>query len=636
MMRHALPILLALVPWAAFAMPATAADARPKKIVLVAGTKSHGPGHHEYEKGARLLKACLDSSPNVPPLVTEVHTDGWPSDEKTFDDADTIFFFCDGSDRDVKAHPLLVGDRLATIQRQMRRGCGLVALHYTIFVPNDRGGPQLLDWIGGFFDYQSGPGERGWYSKIGTHATKPRPATPDHPICRGLAPFDLSEEYYYNLRFRANDKRLTPILMTEIPGERDPQVVAYAVERTDGGRGFGFSGGHFHSNWQVENFRKMMLNALLWTAHAEVPAGGVKSTLPDEAKEPGGAGDVHPAKRTGADDARPIKTLLVTGHQHPAHAWRETTPALVEALAGRDRRFKITIEEDPEFLAKDQLRDFDLVVLNYCNWQRPGLSEAARQNFVKYLASGGGLAIIHFANGAFHFSLPGSGEGDWPEYRTKICRRVWDHRPGHSGHDPYGPFRVDVADAEHEITRGLKPFETTDELYYRQQGDEPIHVLATAHSRDTGRDEPMAFVYDYGKGRVFQTVLGHDAAAIRNPGTAALVRRACAWAAGRKPLAAAAPDALPSDASKKASVPAQPAPTLVEAKLPDSFSRAILFFKMARRENGTGSEHKQRKSFQTNVASRCLSHFPAGAPPASFRRCAAGKLESVNDPDSSS
>ncbi|MBI2826723.1 MAG: DUF5615 family PIN-like protein [Planctomycetia bacterium] len=46
--------------------------------------------------------------------------------------------------------------------------------------------------------------------------------------------------------------------------------------------------------------------------------------------------------------------------------------------------------------------------------------------------------------------------------------------------------------------------------------------------------------------------------------------------------------------------------------------RAILLFKMARRENGTGSEHKQRKSFQINVASRCLSHFPAGAPPASL------------------
>ena len=104
---------------------------RPKKIVLVAGTKSHGPGHHEYEQGARLLKACLDSSPNVPPLVTEVHTDGWPKDPATFDDADTIFFFCDGSDHDERDHPLLRPERLATIERQMKARLrpGRAALH---------------------------------------------------------------------------------------------------------------------------------------------------------------------------------------------------------------------------------------------------------------------------------------------------------------------------------------------------------------------------------------------------------------------------------------------------------------------------------------------------------------------------
>jgi len=83
----------------------------------------------------------------------------------------------------------------------------------------------------------------------------------------------------------------------------------------------------------------------------------------------------------------------------------------------------------------------------------------------------------------------------------------------------------------------LAPYDTTDELYYRQQGDEPIHVLATARSSDTGRDEPMAFVYEYGKGRVFQTVLGHDVASIPNAGTAALIRRGSTWAADRPQLA---------------------------------------------------------------------------------------------------
>ncbi len=95
--------------------PATrAADVKgkTKKIVLIAGKKSHGPGEHEYEKGCRLLKACLDSSPNVKSVETTVVTDGWPADEKILEEADAIFMFCDGSDQDEERHPLLKDDRL--------------------------------------------------------------------------------------------------------------------------------------------------------------------------------------------------------------------------------------------------------------------------------------------------------------------------------------------------------------------------------------------------------------------------------------------------------------------------------------------------------------------------------------------
>ena len=58
--------------------------------------------------------------------------------------------------------------------------------------------------------------------------------------------------------------------------------MAWAVERPDGGRGFGFTGGHNHANWGNDDFRKLVLNALLWTAKAEVPAGGVQSTVTAE------------------------------------------------------------------------------------------------------------------------------------------------------------------------------------------------------------------------------------------------------------------------------------------------------------------------------------------------------------------
>src|SRR6185295_17242843 len=113
--------------------------AAKKKVVLIAGTKSHGPGEHEYEKGVRLLQRCLDSAPGLG-LRTEVHLDGWPKDPRAFDDADTILLFCDGSDRKEDAHPLLRAGRLEVLERQMHRGCGLIAIHYTVFVPGKRGG----------------------------------------------------------------------------------------------------------------------------------------------------------------------------------------------------------------------------------------------------------------------------------------------------------------------------------------------------------------------------------------------------------------------------------------------------------------------------------------------------------------
>ena len=94
------------------------------------------------------------------------------------------------------------------------------------------------------------------------------------------------------------------------------------------------------------------------------------------------------------------------------------------------------------------------------------------------------MAVIHFANGSFTDTLPNK-ESDWKEYRTKIVRRVWVHGEGRSEHDAYGPFRVDIADTKHPITERLSPFQTIDELYFRQEGELPIEALATARSKGT-------------------------------------------------------------------------------------------------------------------------------------------------------
>jgi len=250
------------------------ADQPVKKIVLIAGKKSHGPGVHEYEKDVKLLKHCLDTSPNVKGVKTESHFGGWPQDPKTFDDADTIVLLSDGLDKQypLEQHPFLKGDHIRVMERQVKRGCGLVVIHWPLWVPSRVGQEKFMPWLGGFCDYQNRPGP-GMSDKVDWSKQAA------HPICRGLTPFTFHDEYYGNVRFLGDDPRFTPIL--PFPGRPKQAVWAWAWQRSDGGRSFAFIGGHSHKNWQIDGLRKTILNATVWTAHAEVPAGGVESSLPD-------------------------------------------------------------------------------------------------------------------------------------------------------------------------------------------------------------------------------------------------------------------------------------------------------------------------------------------------------------------
>lgn len=223
-------------------------------------------------------------------------------------------------------------------------------------------------------------------------------------------------------------------------------------------------------------------------------------------------------------DANPIRVLIVTGNDYPGHVWRETTPAVRQILE-QDPRMVVRVIEDPEFLAAPALDQYDVVVLHYMNWESPDPSPAASQHLQQFVHDGKGLVLLHFACGAWP---------DWPEF-ANLAGRIWDKV---NTHDPRGPFRVDMVDPTHPVTRGLASFETDDELYTGLTGPRPITLLATAHSKVTDTDHPMAFVFDYGRGRVFHTPLGHDVKAFTLPGPAELIRRGCAWAAGRDASAA--------------------------------------------------------------------------------------------------
>lgn len=234
----------------------------------------------------------------------------------------------------------------------------------------------------------------------------------------------------------------------------------------------------------------------------------------------------EPANRFLTPVWRPNTTriLLVTGLEYPGHPWRQTAPALAEAIE-KDPRLQVQILENAHALTNLDLTPYKALVLNYMNWEQPAPGAAARENLRKFVADGGGFALVHFACGAWQ---------DWPEFRN-LAGRAWN--PKLRPHDPRGKFTVNITAVKHPITEGLKDFETDDELYTCLDGDRPIEILAKATSKVDQKDYPMAFVLNYEKGRVFHCVLGHDLKAISFPEVLELYRRGVAWAAGLKPVA---------------------------------------------------------------------------------------------------
>lgn len=252
-----------------------------KKIVFLAGNPSHGFGAHDHQSGCMLLAWLLNQSGL--PVQTEVHLHGWPQDSSVLKDADTIISYTDGGG----GHPF--NKHLEEVDALAKKGVGTVFIHYGVEVPKGPSGEKFLDWTGGYF-------EPNW--SVNPHWVAKYSKLPESPITRGVKPFSTNDEWYYHMRFREKMEGVTPIL-TDLPTEatltrpdgphsgnpdvrkaianKEPQHMAWATERKDGGRGFGCTGGHVHWNWGNDNFRKLILNAIVWTAKLDVPSDGVNA-----------------------------------------------------------------------------------------------------------------------------------------------------------------------------------------------------------------------------------------------------------------------------------------------------------------------------------------------------------------------
>jgi hypothetical protein len=277
--------------------PATPPAAGAKKtIVFLAGPKDHGPlnnGRHEYEKDLRALAGYLEASPNLTNIQTKVFVGKAPRDLAEYADASAIVIES-SSDRDAReTHPLFPAqpttdgrayDAETTVFLQQldalikEKKIGVAIFHYTLWSEHWVARRYYMQWLGALWVQGGSTNPVAQWSMALRNES--------HPVLRGVRPWTYRDEVFCRF-FLPNDARRTELLVgTPSPTERGPQnvaslgpqVAAWAYDRADGGRGFVMGGVDFHDNLaKVEDYRRFLLNGIVWAAGIEVPTGGVQS-----------------------------------------------------------------------------------------------------------------------------------------------------------------------------------------------------------------------------------------------------------------------------------------------------------------------------------------------------------------------
>jgi len=252
-----------------------------KRIVFIADTAPHGArGNHEFVAASVFLARAINAhDPKAWAVVTTMQTmQKKPRDLKH---ADAIVVLMNN------ANPAAGSKEIA---EAIDKGAGFMAIHYGVEVSKGKQGDNFLKWMGGYF-------EANW--SVNPWWTPEFKDIPKHETTRGVKPFSINDEWYYHMRFVDGMKGVTPVLTSLPPlktiqgegkktsshgGNPDvwaavsagkPQAVAWAYERPDGGRGFGFTGLHKHTNLAEDSVRTLLTNGVAWVAKIPVPEPGI-------------------------------------------------------------------------------------------------------------------------------------------------------------------------------------------------------------------------------------------------------------------------------------------------------------------------------------------------------------------------
>lgn len=150
-------------------------------------------------------------------------------------------------------------------------------------------------------------------------------------------------------------------------------------------------------------------------------------------------------------------------------------------------------------------------------------SSAFRNAVVGHLQRGGALLAMHTAILCFD---------DWPLW-SEILGGSWVW--GRSSHPPYGQATTRMEALTHPITRGVRDFDSQDEVYSDLSLARSVDVLAS--SRVTESDwMPTVWVREWQGAKVCVDALGHDVNSLSQPDHQRLIRQAIDWLMPARPI----------------------------------------------------------------------------------------------------
>jgi type 1 glutamine amidotransferase len=242
--------------------------AATKKKVLLVGQGpdgQHPKGTHEYQAGVRILAKCLARVPNLE--VTIVQADGtWKEGPDLLSRADAVVLFVAEGAKWIHDDPA----RRKAFEKLAARRAGIVGLHWAIGTRDARPSDGFLALLGAC---HGGPDRK--YKVLEAEAEI---ADAKHPVTTGISSFRVRDEFYYRLKVVKAEKRVQPLVRVSIDGNKE--MVAWAWERQGGGRSFGLSGLHFHDNWKLAAYRRLVAQGVLWTLKISIPKQGLVVDVP--------------------------------------------------------------------------------------------------------------------------------------------------------------------------------------------------------------------------------------------------------------------------------------------------------------------------------------------------------------------